>query len=102
MPSWRGRRCSAGVGAELTHALAVALGAPDDHFDGAFAGDPHWFGKLIRYVGRESDGPDAQGVGPHADWGFLTLLLQDDNGGLQARPPRSPSGSTSRRSTGRS
>jgi isopenicillin N synthase-like dioxygenase len=78
------------VGTELTRALATALGAPADHFDGAFAGEPHWFGKLIRYVGQASDGPEAQGVGPHADWGFLTLLLQDDTGGLQARPPRAP------------
>jgi len=78
------------VGTELTRALATALGAPASHFDGAFAGEPHWFGKLIRYVGQASDGPEAQGVGPHADWGFLTLLLQDDTGGLQARPPRSP------------
>lgn len=78
------------VGTELTHAIAAALGRPEDHFDAAFAGEPHWFGKLIRYVGRATDGPDAQGVGPHADWGFLTLLLQDDTGGLQARPPRAP------------
>jgi isopenicillin N synthase-like dioxygenase len=77
------------VGTELTHALAACLGLPEDHFDGVFAGAPHWFGKLIRYVGRESDGAHAQGVGPHADWGFLTLLLQDSSGGLQARPPRS-------------
>ncbi len=76
------------VGAELTRALAIALGQREDHFDAAFAGEPHWFGKLIRYVGRDGDGPDAQGVGPHADWGFLTLLLQDGTGGLQARPPR--------------
>ncbi|MHA6784131.1 isopenicillin N synthase family dioxygenase [Pseudonocardia saturnea] len=76
------------VGAELTRAVAASLGLPEDHFDPLFAGDPHWFGKLIRYVGREDDGPDAQGVGPHADWGFLTLLLQDDTGGLQARPSR--------------
>lgn len=77
------------VGAELTHAVAAALGQPEHHFAAAFAGEPHWFGKLIRYVGRSGDGPDAQGVGPHADWGFLTLLLQDGTGGLQARPPRS-------------
>ena len=74
------------VGTELTHAIAAALGCPEGHFDAAFAGEPHWFGKLIRYVGRPDDGPQAQGVGPHADWGFLTLLLQDDTGGLQARP----------------
>jgi len=73
------------VGAELTRALAVSLGLAEDHFDALFAGEPHWFGKLIRYVGREGDG---QGVGPHADWGFLTLLLQDGTGGLQARPSR--------------
>jgi isopenicillin N synthase-like dioxygenase len=77
------------VGTELTHALAACLGLPEGHFDDAFEGEPHWFGKLIRYVGAESDGPEAQGVGPHADWGFLTLLLQDSTGGLQARPPRS-------------
>ena len=79
-----------GVGTELTRALACGLGLPEDHFDEAFAGRPHWFGKLIRYVGGPDDGPDAQGVGPHADWGFLTLLLQDGTGGLQARPPGSP------------
>jgi isopenicillin N synthase-like dioxygenase len=75
---------------ELTRALATGLGLGEDHFDAAFAEQPHWFGKLIRYVGTETDGPAAQGVGPHADWGFLTLLLQDSTGGLQARPPRSP------------
>ncbi len=77
------------VGTELTHALAACLGLPEGHFDEAFGAQPHWFGKLIRYVGQQTDGPDAQGVGPHADWGFLTLLLQDSTGGLQARPPRS-------------
>jgi isopenicillin N synthase-like dioxygenase len=77
------------VATELTHALMAGLGLPEDHVDHLFTGQPHWFGKLIRYVGGPADGPDAQGVGPHADWGFLTLLLQDSTGGLQARPPRS-------------
>jgi isopenicillin N synthase-like dioxygenase len=76
------------VGTELTRAVAASLGLPEDHFEPVFGGRPHWFGKLIRYVGRPDDGADAQGVGPHADWGFLTLLLQDGNGGLQALLPR--------------
>ncbi|MFC5994825.1 isopenicillin N synthase family dioxygenase [Pseudonocardia hispaniensis] len=76
------------VATELTHAIAACLGLPEDQFDDAFTDAPHWFGKLIRYVGTDSDGLDAQGVGPHADYGFLTLLLQDGIGGLQARPPR--------------
>lgn len=83
------------VAGTLTRALAAGLGLPADHFDPIFAGEPHWFGKVIRYVGPahgEEPAPDAQGVGPHADWGFLTLLLQDPHGpvaGLQARPPGS-------------
>lgn len=63
----------------------MALALPEDHFDQYFADKPHWFGKLIHYVGA-ADGTDLQGVGPHTDWNFLTLLLQDDTGGLQARP----------------
>jgi isopenicillin N synthase-like dioxygenase len=73
------------VGRELTRAVAAALALPEDHFDQYFAGQPHWFGKLIRYVGA-TDGTDQQGVGPHTDWNFLTLLLQDGTGGLQALP----------------
>ncbi|MFP5021997.1 isopenicillin N synthase family dioxygenase [Pseudonocardia phyllosphaerae] len=80
------------VGTELTRAVAVGLGLEETHFDPLFDGEPHWFGKVIRYVGPPPGDPvpdDAQGVGPHADWGFLTLLLQDGTGGLQARPPGS-------------
>ena len=73
------------VGRELTRAVAAALALPEDHFDQYFAGQPHWFGKLIRYAGA-ADGTDQQGVGPHTDWNFLTLLLQDGTGGLQALP----------------
>lgn len=73
------------VGTELTRAIAACLGLAEDHFDPQFRGGPHWFGKIIRYVGAHGD---RQGVGPHADWGFLTLLLQDTTGGLQARLPR--------------
>jgi len=39
------------IGLELTRAIAVALALPEDHFDQYFAGQPHWFGKLIHYVG---------------------------------------------------
>jgi isopenicillin N synthase-like dioxygenase len=73
------------VSRELTRAIAQSLALPEGHFDQFFAGQPHWFGKLIRYVGA-ADGTDLQGVGPHTDWNFLTLLLQDDTGGLQALP----------------
>lgn len=34
------------------------------------------------------DEPDAWGVGEHTDYGLLTLLAQDEHGGLQVQTPR--------------
>lgn len=76
----------AGVGAELQHALAACMDLPEDHFDRYFADSPAWFAKLVHYVGGAVPEAGGQGVGPHKDYGFLTLLLQDTSGGLQARP----------------
>jgi isopenicillin N synthase-like dioxygenase len=47
-----------------------------------YARDPKLLIKLIRYPGREAT-QDDQGVGPHKDGGFLTVLLQDVQNGLQ-------------------
>ena len=71
-----------GVGFTLMRALALALGQDAEGFDAAFTPDPVQRLKLIRYPGRP--GAD-QGVGPHKDSGFLTLLLQHQRGGLQVR-----------------
>lgn len=74
------------IGFTLMRALALALGQPGNRFDDAFAPDPVQRLKLIRYPGRARGEPD-QGVGPHKDSGFLTLLLQHERGGLQVRLP---------------
>ena len=75
------------VGAELLSAIAVSIGLSADHFDEPFAGTPAWMGKLVHYVGTGVV-PEAgeQGVGLHADYGFVTLLLQDAVGGLEVKP----------------
>ena len=44
-------------------------------------------GKLVHYVGGVVEAAGDQGVGSHADYGFVTLLLQDDVGGLEVLPP---------------
>lgn len=75
------------IGAELLSAIAVSLELPADYFDEPFAGTPAWMGKLVHYVGGGLV-PEAgdQGVGSHADYGFVTLLLQDQVGGLEVKP----------------
>lgn len=79
---WQDRLAS--VAHRLLRELLTALGAPADFFDDAFADRPHLHTKLVRYPGSAPEG-DGQGVGAHKDYGFLTLLLQDEVGGLQVR-----------------
>src|SRR5919205_1685500 len=76
-----------GVGAELMRAIAVTLRLPEDYFGEPFQGSPAWMGKLVHYVGGVVEAAGDQGVGSHADYGFVTLLLQDSIGGLEVLPP---------------
>ena len=73
------------VGEDLLKALCVAIGLDEDHFSAAFDGDRAWMAKLAHYVGGVAEA-GTQGVGLHADYGFITLLLQDEVGGLEVRP----------------
>jgi isopenicillin N synthase-like dioxygenase len=75
------------VGNELLRAIAVSLQLPEDHFDEPFRDTPAWMGKLVHYGGGVVEAAGDQGVGSHADYGFVTLLLQDAVGGLEVLPP---------------
>jgi len=76
----------------LLGALSVNLGMPADHLGGAF-GARHTSFLRLNYYPRCADPaaadapalPDAGqlGIHPHTDAGALTLLLQDDQPGLQ-------------------
>ncbi|MCC9175799.1 isopenicillin N synthase family dioxygenase [Arthrobacter sp. zg-Y179] len=77
------------VGAELLSAIAVSLELPGDHFTEPFEDTPAWMAKLIHYVGGVVKEAGTQGVGAHADYGFITLLLQDSVGGLEVKPHES-------------
>ncbi|MFF1448490.1 isopenicillin N synthase family dioxygenase [Streptomyces sp. NPDC058274] len=72
------------VAARLLRELLAAIGAPADFYEPAFGERAHPQLKLVRYPGSAGDGAD-QGVGAHKDYGFLTLLLQDEVGGLQVQ-----------------
>ena len=69
----------------LLPAIAVALGLEpnglDHHFD-----RPTTFLRLLSYPEQPDSSADGlYGSSPHTDYGFITLLLQDDAGGLQVR-----------------
>ncbi|MFC8967957.1 isopenicillin N synthase family dioxygenase [Streptomyces sp. NPDC057094] len=72
------------VAERLLRELLTAIGAPAGFYDPVFGDHAHPHLKLVRYPGSASDGAD-QGVGAHKDYGFLTLLLQDQVGGLQVQ-----------------
>ena len=70
---------------DLRAALGLALGLPAGQLDSLFEPEPHWQLKLTHYPPATAAADSgAIGVGAHTDSGFLTLLLQDDVGGLQA------------------
>ncbi|HXX03871.1 MAG TPA: isopenicillin N synthase family oxygenase [Xanthobacteraceae bacterium] len=66
----------------VLRAFAAALEQPDDAFEPIYSPAPHQLLKLIRYPGRARDEGD-QGVGAHKDSGFVSILLQDEQAGLQ-------------------
>jgi isopenicillin N synthase-like dioxygenase len=77
---------------EVLRALAVALGQRETYFDRWFDDEANLHVKVVRYPAREYV-ESAQGVGAHKDYGWVTLLLQDELGGLQVEA-RDARGST--------
>ena len=73
------------VGWRLLRAFAVSLDIEPDRFVRSIA-KPTSRGSIIYYPPQPPDlGEDQFGVAPHTDWGCLTLLCQDQTGGLEVR-----------------
>ncbi len=72
------------LGQRLTRVISVALGLDADELGGRWFHDPVILLRLFRYPPARSGDP-AYGVAEHTDYGFLTLLWQDESGGLEVR-----------------
>ena len=75
------------LGHRVMEGIARSLELPADYFVRRYTGDPLILFRIFNYPSRPVPaGVDAQhGVGEHTDYGLLTLLRQDDVGGLQVR-----------------
>jgi isopenicillin N synthase-like dioxygenase len=64
--------------------VAVSLGLDAGYFVTGYTADPTVLFRIFHYP-PAPPGSDDWGVGEHTDYGLLTLLAQDSNGGLQVR-----------------
>jgi isopenicillin N synthase-like dioxygenase len=74
-----------GLGHVLVRGLALGLGLDAEWFDRHLTADPTILFRIFRYP---PDDGVSWGVGEHTDYGLLTILLQDDRGGLQIKGRR--------------
>jgi len=73
------------VARRLMALFAQALGMAPHAFDG-YMRDPTCTTRLLHYPPQPATAAPGQiGCGAHTDWGALTLLAQDDAGGLQVQ-----------------
>ena len=72
------------LGVRISRAIALDLGLPRDHFDSAFH-DPLAALRVLHYP--PATGAQGEiGAGAHSDYGLITLLMTDGEGGLQVKP----------------
>jgi isopenicillin N synthase-like dioxygenase len=76
---------------DLAHALmkgmALSLGLEPGYFRERYMADPLTLFRVFHYppVTLKPEGDEQWGVGEHTDYGVLTILKQDDVGGLQVK-----------------
>ena len=79
------------LGHRLMAAIAVGLGLPPEWFRNNLTADPTVLFRIFRYPDTDETtltGTGEWGVAEHTDYGLLTMLAQDDCGGLQVRGTR--------------
>ena len=77
------------LGHRLMEGIALSLGLPAAYFAQRYTADPLILFRIFNYPTQPvPEGMDVHwGVGEHTDYGLLTILHQDEVGGLQVRTP---------------
>lgn len=71
------------LGERLMRLLALSLDMPEEFFEACFAASNPSM-RMHRYPPQPDDAAFNQlGAGAHTDWGAITVLAQDQNGGLE-------------------
>jgi isopenicillin N synthase-like dioxygenase len=71
----------------ILEGIALSLGLEAQYFRAHYTGDPTILFRIFHYP-PDVAGSAQWGVGEHTDYGLLTLLAQDDAGGLQVKTQR--------------
>jgi isopenicillin N synthase-like dioxygenase len=71
------------LGHRLMAGLALSLGLEESYFADRCTGEPLTLFRIFNYPPPAD--PRLWGVGEHTDYGLLTILLQDDAGGLEVK-----------------
>lgn len=66
----------------LMRGISLSLDLDENYFHDHFTKDPLTLFRIFNYPKPQDDG---WGVGEHTDYGVLTVLLQDTNGGLEVK-----------------
>ena len=74
------------LGQAVLTGVAVSLGLDGEYFATGYTEDPTILFRIFHYPPSPPQAED-WGVGEHTDYGLLTLLAQDDSGGLQIAAP---------------
>ncbi len=75
------------LGHTLMAGIALSLGLGESYFADRYTSDPLVLFRIFNYPPNPSppNGEQSWGVGEHTDYGILTILKQDESGGLQVK-----------------
>lgn len=73
------------LGHTLMSGIALSLGLEASYFCDRYTADPLILFRIFNYPPNVNPQTPSWGVGEHTDYGLLTILKQDDSGGLQVK-----------------